>query len=209
MKKGPILFLVFLLVFSLSFFIASNSQLIMEKLSDTFANLKNLSFDSPLPNDESNALDENKEEPSKNTNEQMKDEPIKESNSSKKETTFSKYFPSKEGTQIIFKGDVKYGSSIDTVQYIKDNKIQFLTVCGNRTQTVLEFTNDGVFLINEKEMKDDEIPSNIMANSNESIPLIKGPLTLGTKWTDKKENSYEITAIDKPCTTKAGDFPSI
>lgn len=125
---------------------------------------------------------------------------------------FTDYFSTKVGeTLTLSQGGDKLDELYST-QYIGNNKIQILSVSGKRYQNLYEFTSDGVYLIESKEMKDAETPVNLILNKDENNSkelIIKAPLETGTKWTDSKGNSLEITGVDKTCITKSGEYKAL
>lgn len=128
------------------------------------------------------------------------------------ENSFTEYFSTKVGETLTLSQGADKIDELYSTQYIGKNKIQILSVSGKRVQSLYEFSNDGVYLTEIKEMKDSDAPVNLILNSNKSPSkelVVKSPLAVGTKWTDSKENSYEITGVNKTCVTKLGEFKSI
>ncbi|MGL5151082.1 MAG: hypothetical protein ACRC7N_10980 [Clostridium sp.] len=202
MKKTPILILAFLFTFSLTCISVMNFQSIKNFITSGFQSIEE-KIDEVSKNTSSN---DTKLPTSENTN----DKDIAEEKPLDTTISFSKYLPNKKEMSIFSIGDYKYGSSIDTVQYISNDKIQILTVSGSRIQRVYKLTTEGLYIVNEQELKDSDSPTNII-NSKETLNklVIKAPLSIGTKWSNDSGDSFEITSIDKICTTKAGNFNSI
>lgn len=187
MKKIFILLISFLLIFSL--------------VSCEFPSI------TPFNKDTENNTENNTDNNTKENTDIKSDTTIKF-----KENEFSKYFSTKEGQTLTLSQGKDKIDALYVTQYIGKDKIQILEVNGSRFQTVYEFTEDGVFLTYNTEMSNKDAPVNLTltaTNTSDKKLFLKSPLKVGTKWIDDDNNSHEITAIDKSCVTKAGEFKTI
>lgn len=123
--------------------------------------------------------------------------------------TANTYMPAKTNQEISLSSNDDHGTSKVITEYIEGNKIQ-LRKLGKATTMVeqWEYENNGVYIIFSQEGFYEPFNSlNMASNRNELI--LKEPLKVGNTWNAESGNKYEITSINYPLETYAGNFDTI
>lgn len=110
----------------------------------------------------------------------------------------------------FFSGDFENAGRVEVVDKVSGNKYQ------------IKFVNTGTGGVGVYETKEDEIrevysivgieefeESYLNKESNSNDLILKGPIEKGTKWSNTKNELYEITGIDIKVKTPAGTYNTI
>lgn len=110
----------------------------------------------------------------------------------------------------LFNGDFENAGRVEVLDKVSGNKYQ------------IKFVNTGTGGVGVYETKEDEIrevysivgieefeESYLNKKSNSNDLILKGPIEKGTKWSNTKNELYEITGIDIKVKTPAGTYNTI
>jgi hypothetical protein len=121
------------------------------------------------------------------------------------------YFPSKP-VKKYFTGGFENGGFTHTFEKFEGDKVQvkqFDTAVG--IALIYQISDEHIRKIYAGEMPDgkhdEDYIGKVQANSNDVI--LKGPLVVGTKWTNDKGDKYEISGVNVNVKTQAGTFNTV
>lgn len=121
------------------------------------------------------------------------------------------YFPKK--TMIKhFSGGFENGGFKHIIDKIYKDKVQVKQIdTGTGVIRVYQVSENDITLIYSREESDGKFKEDYIESleANTSNVIIKAPLEVGTKWSDKTDMKYEITGINVEAITPAGKFSAV
>jgi hypothetical protein len=123
------------------------------------------------------------------------------------------YFPSRIMTKQ-FSGGYENQGFKHTIDKIDEDKVQIKQIdSGTGVILIYQVSDNDIRLIFSSEVADGKFKENYIGTvqPNDDKIILKSPLEVGTKWTDKDDadSKYEITGINVGVKTPAGTFDAV